>query len=83
VGRGVVDRGRRLVSAEIVGRDEERATLDERLDAAARGRGGVVVLLGQAGVGKSRLARDVTDTAVARGVRVLSGRAVPGPSPLP
>jgi class 3 adenylate cyclase/tetratricopeptide (TPR) repeat protein len=57
---------------EIVGRVEERRALRERLDALVAGaRGGVVVIEGDAGIGKSRLVTDLIERAVARGVRAI------------
>jgi DNA-binding CsgD family transcriptional regulator len=73
----------RLLCPELVGRDDEAALLVDRVEALGRGRGGVVALVGEAGVGKSRLVREVTDAAAGRGVAVLAGRAVPGPNPVP
>jgi DNA-binding CsgD family transcriptional regulator len=72
-----------VLCPELVGRDEERVLLRARVDGLGERRGGVVVLVGEAGVGKSRLARDAVDAAVETGLPVLSGRAVPGSSPLP
>src|SRR5207244_4188676 len=54
------------------------AAIDEVLAAAAAGRGGVVAVEGDAGVGKSRLARAATERADVAGMMVLSGRATPG-----
>jgi class 3 adenylate cyclase/tetratricopeptide (TPR) repeat protein len=42
-------------AGQIVGRDAEVAALREALDSLRRGRGGVVELLGEPGIGKSRL----------------------------
>ena len=67
-----------LVCPELVGRNEEITRLNGRVRAAAEGRGAVVVLVGPAGAGKSRLAREVIDGGRARGAEVLFGRAVPG-----
>ena len=41
----------------FVGRDEERGTLRHMLDDAAGGRGGLAMIGGEPGVGKTRLAR--------------------------
>ncbi len=72
-----------MVCPELVGRDDETARLHERVDAAAAGRGAVVVLVGEAGAGKSRLAREVIGAGRARGAEVLFGRAVPGANTVP
>jgi len=72
-----------VLCPEVVGRDREQDLLRGRVDGLAEGRGGVVALVGEAGAGKSLLARQATDGASAAGLRVLEGRAVPGASPLP
>jgi DNA-binding CsgD family transcriptional regulator len=64
---------RSLLAASMVGRDAEFAVVVDRL---GRRRGGTVVVLGEAGLGKSRLVRAVTDSAEHRGATVLAGRAV-------
>ena len=67
----------------LVGREEEMALLADVLAMAVSGRGSVVVLTGDAGMGKSRLAREARTLAEARGMALLSGRAAPRPVPLP
>lgn len=57
--------------------DVLRTALDEALD----GRGRCLSVVGEPGIGKSRLARLVTEWAVELGVPAVTGRAVPGPSP--
>jgi DNA-binding CsgD family transcriptional regulator len=72
-----------VLCPELVGRDAERHVVRARVGDLAAGRGGVVVLLGEAGAGKSRLARDAIELATACGAAVLAGRSVPGASPVP
>ncbi len=58
----------------LVGRGE-RAVLDEALQELAAGRGGVVLLRGEAGIGKTCLVNAVVDDAHAAPVDVVIGRA--------
>ena len=67
----------------LISRDAELRQLVGALDAAQAGQGSVVFLTGDAGVGKSRLAREVCDRASERGFHVVSGRAVESATPLP
>ena len=69
--------GQSLLARTIVGRDAERRALAAALDAAKDGRGSAVAVLGERGIGKSRLLRDVAEQARAEGLLVLTGRAVP------
>jgi|GEM_PF-296300 len=66
----------------LIGRGDELAAVDAALAAGAEGQGSAVLLLGEAGVGKSRLTREATGRADQRGWVVLSGRAVPSASPV-
>lgn len=52
----------------IVGRDPERAELARALEGARAGRGGLVNITGEPGLGKSRLALSVVEGAAVRGV---------------
>ena len=61
----------------LVSRDRESAWLTARLDdAVGEGRGGVVFVTGEAGLGKSRLVQELADDAATRGVTVVRGHAV-------
>jgi predicted ATPase/class 3 adenylate cyclase len=52
-------RGIEGLRAELIGRDEEMAQLHEALQDLRRGRGQMVSLIGEAGVGKSRLVNEL------------------------
>lgn len=62
-----------MLCADLVGRAEEVAALDELLARLESGVGAAVVITGEAGVGKSRLISHVASVAVDRGVTVLMG----------
>ena len=58
----------------LLERETELAALDEALRAARSGGGRLVVLEGAAGIGKTRLLRELRDGAGRAGVRVLAAR---------
>ena len=60
----------------FVGRDQELAVLTQALAQAAQGHGQVVALLGEAGVGKSRLVYELIHSHATQGWRVLESAAV-------
>ncbi|QFY11137.1 AAA family ATPase [Nonomuraea phyllanthi] len=64
--------------ARLVARQAELSTLEGLLAEARRGRGGLVLVTGEAGIGKTSLARAVADLAAARGFRVEWGRCLDG-----
>ena len=59
---------------QLIDRVEEMRLLREAADRAVHGEGGVVFLYGKAGIGKTRLARELGAYARSRGMQVLSGR---------
>jgi diguanylate cyclase (GGDEF)-like protein len=61
----------------LVGRERERAVLAERWAGARRGAGGIVLVKGATGTGKTTLAKTVARTARAAGALVLSGKCDP------
>ena len=71
----IQDMGRLTPMPRIYGRDAEIATLAEALDLAASGRLAVVLIEGEAGIGKSRLLEEALESARGRGIRVTAGRA--------
>ncbi len=58
----------------FVGREREQAELVSALEDALDGRGRLVLVVGEPGIGKSRLADEVMAQATARGARVIVGR---------
>jgi DNA-binding SARP family transcriptional activator len=62
-------------SAPIVGRDRELAVVRRALDAAGRGGGEALLILGDAGMGKTRLVDALFEDAQARGWHTLRGGA--------
>jgi len=59
---------------QLIDRVEEIGILREAVDRAAHGEGGVTFLYGEAGIGKTRLARELRAYARLRGMQVLYGR---------
>ncbi len=71
---------RQVLCPRLIGRDEELQIIESALHAAGQGRGATVFVLGEAGVGKSRLARAADWLAQQQHMRVLWGRCVEGGS---
>jgi DNA-binding CsgD family transcriptional regulator len=67
--------GQRLVTSPIRGRADELKVMGASVTALARGRGGVLVIEGPPGIGKSRLLTEVMALADKCGVRTLFGEA--------
>lgn len=64
-----------LADAHLVGRAEELGALDRALDDVDRGVSGAIELVGEPGIGKTRLLRELDRLAEGRGYLVLSGSA--------
>jgi len=67
----------------LISRDIELRQLTAALDDARNGHGHIIFLTGDPGVGKTRLANELSAVAESRGFHVVSGRAVESASPLP
>jgi predicted ATPase len=59
----------------ICGREAEIQALSEALDRVAAGGPAIVLVEGEAGIGKTRLLAEVLEDAAGRGMRVAAGRA--------
>ena len=64
----------RRVSGVFVGRERELAELTSALDDVLSGQGGLVFIIGEPGIGKTRLAAELRVQALAHGCRWLEGR---------
>lgn len=60
----------------FVARGPERARLVQAVDQARQGNGALILLAGEAGVGKTRIVEEATAEAQRLGMRVLTGRCV-------
>jgi|GEM_PF-509569 len=72
-----------LARMPFTGRRKELERLQQKLDAARSGMGGLTFLVGEPGIGKTRLLEEFTMRAGAAGARVLSGRCFEGDFALP
>ena len=78
--RGEAASGRR---PRFVGRDDELDLLKGRLAAAMRGQGQVVAIVGEAGIGKSRLIVELRRGLSAGQILYLEGHCLPYATPIP
>jgi DNA-binding SARP family transcriptional activator len=58
----------------LVGREQELTILREWIDTLAHGRGGVVAIIGEAGIGKTRIVEEARRIAIARGALAITVR---------
>jgi predicted ATPase/class 3 adenylate cyclase len=69
-------RPEREVYSAMIGRDQELLKLELQALKAASGESSVVNVIGDAGIGKSRLVAELKKRKVAEGMRLLEGRAI-------
>jgi hypothetical protein len=62
-----------LYRPNVSGRDEVIGRLSQGLDGAKLGAGGMVLLTGESGIGKTAVAAEITRTAGHKGFRVITG----------
>jgi class 3 adenylate cyclase len=67
-----------LTRTPFVGRSKEMARLRAKLDEARAGHGGLVMLVGEPGIGKSRTIEEFAEQAREGGALVLTGRCFEG-----
>ena len=65
----------RTIASEMVGRDREMEELLGRVSRVIEGRGSIVGILGEAGIGKSRLVAELKGHPVMENTLLLEGRA--------
>jgi DNA-binding CsgD family transcriptional regulator len=68
-------RPRSVLSGTLVGRNAELAALAGRVEAARAGEAGAVFIVGEPGIGKTRLVDEAAEAARGHGLLVLRGRA--------
>jgi DNA-binding SARP family transcriptional activator len=72
-----------VAAIPLIGREPQLARLRERFEQVRAGRGGVTVIAGEAGIGKTRLTGELIGLAEAQGARVLLGRCYESEQVLP
>lgn len=68
---------------ELVGRSEELSRMMGLLDLCLKGKGGMVFLSGEAGIGKTRLLKEFAELACRNGALILAGRCFGEPTSFP
>ena len=76
-------RGHHAPSGLMVGRRDQMTTLQHALEQALDHGGRIVVVAGEAGIGKTRLIQEFTADAAARGLRILTAWCHETEQPLP
>ena len=75
-GKAVAPASDRQVSSAMVGRDQELNRLELQVMKVINGEGSVVNVVGEAGIGKSRLMAELRQSEVMQKVTLLEGRAI-------
>ncbi len=70
-----------LRATALIGREPEVAAVRHAVSRAGTGSGGMLLITGEAGVGKSRLIAEAVRLARSMDLAVLVGRAVPDGAP--
>src|SRR2546427_2752868 len=65
-----------MIGSPLVGRDSELRLVKACVSSAARGEGGIVNVVGEAGLGKSRLLAEAFASEEAKSVTTLEGRSL-------
>jgi class 3 adenylate cyclase len=66
----------RMIYSEMVGRDNELHRLELQVSKAINGQGSIVNIIGEAGIGKSRLVAELKKREMMKAVRFLEGRTI-------
>jgi len=66
----------RQIFSEMVGRDDDLSKLELQVIKASSGEGSIVNVIGEAGIGKSRLIAELRNSSVMKRITLLEGRAI-------
>ena len=66
----------RMIYSELVGRDKEIDRLELQVMKAINGEGSIVNIIGEAGIGKSRLVAELKNREVIKRISLFEGRAI-------
>jgi class 3 adenylate cyclase len=80
---GIQNLTRNRLAWRFVGRQDELSTLHDAIDRAGTGDGSLVMVVGEPGIGKTRLTEEAGVYASLRGATVLVGRCYEGDAGLP
>lgn len=74
--RAAIGSSTRAISSVMIGRDAELEQLTSRIRAVQQGKSGIISIVGEAGLGKSRLLAEVERLDSIKGVLLLEGRSL-------